>query len=68
MLFDGVEFAASPGALVAVTSAVSGSSWPEGFVDFYLDEHRKMVRLAYLITRSLGRAEEIAQDAFVVVA
>ena len=44
------------------TSITSG--WPETFEGFYLDSYEPMVRLAALITRRRGVAEDIVQDVF----
>jgi DNA-directed RNA polymerase specialized sigma24 family protein len=44
------------------------SGWPETFEGFYLDRYEPMVRLAALITRRRGVAEDIVQDVFLAVA
>lgn len=38
---------------------------PVSFADFYAQAHRRMVRLAYLLTGSTEAAQDLAQDAFV---
>lgn len=42
--------------------------WPETFEGFYLDRYEPMVRLAALITRRRGVAEDIVQDVFLAMA
>src|SRR4051794_21628968 len=39
----------------------------EGIDGLYRDHHRRVVRLAFLLTQDTGVAEEIAQEAFVRV-
>ena len=45
----------------------SEPAWPAGFADLYEQQRQPMVRLAYLVTRSMARAEEIVQDCFMSV-
>jgi RNA polymerase sigma factor (sigma-70 family) len=40
---------------------------PAGFDALYRDEHPVMLRLAYLVTRSVAVAEELTQEAFLTV-
>jgi RNA polymerase sigma factor (sigma-70 family) len=42
--------------------------WPDTFEGFYLDRYEPMVRLAALITRRRGVAEDIVQDVFLAMA
>jgi RNA polymerase sigma factor (sigma-70 family) len=44
------------------------SGWPGAFEGFYLGRYEPMVRLAALITRRRGVAEDIVQDVFLAMA
>ena len=42
-------------------------TWPEGLIDLYRARYVPLVRLAFLLTGSNDRAEEIVQEAFIRV-
>lgn len=50
-----------------MNEATNAPGWPDGFADLYRSARQPMVRVAYLVTRSPARAEELVQDAFVEV-
>ncbi|MFT4164657.1 MAG: sigma-70 family RNA polymerase sigma factor [Microlunatus sp.] len=51
-------------ALAAVPRLAEASDEPLSFDDFYRQEHRQVLGLAFVLTGSLAVAEDVAQDAF----